>query len=187
MYLRSERVPCHGHKWCNYHGACHVRYLRKIYVNKNLWNPKISVTHRIQLTLQGDKNEYFSIVYSRSIYFLFCSMHFLCCSMYFLCCSMWCLFCDVSCIVCVYMCTEQLPPGGYPIAVKYIIPYHVILYIISYHIISYHIISYHISYHIISYIISSYHIIYHIISYIISYHIIQMIKWKKQRIAWTRG
>jgi hypothetical protein len=33
------------------------------------------------------------------------------------------LFCDVLCIVCVYMCTELLPPGGYPIAVKYII-YH---------------------------------------------------------------
>jgi len=25
------------------------------------------------------------------------------------------------------MCTEQLPPGGYPIAVKYI-PYHIISY-----------------------------------------------------------
>jgi len=36
---------------------------------------------------------------------------------------MYCLFCDVPCIVCVYMCTEQLPPGGYPTAVKYII-YH---------------------------------------------------------------
>ena len=36
----------------------------------------------------------------------------------FLCCSMYCLFCDVLCIVCVYMCTEQLPPGGYPIAVN---------------------------------------------------------------------
>ena len=35
-------------------------------------------------------------------------------------CSTYCLFCDVPCIVCVYMCTEQLPPGGYPIAVKYI-------------------------------------------------------------------
>jgi hypothetical protein len=55
----------------------------------------------------------------------------LCYSMYFLCCSMWCVFCDVPCIVCVCMCTEQLPPGGYPIAVKYIISYH----IISYHII----------------------------------------------------
>jgi len=33
------------------------------------------------------------------------------------------------------MCTVLLPPGGYPIAVKYIISYH-----ISYHII-YHIIS----------------------------------------------
>jgi len=34
-------------------------------------------------------------------------------------------FCDVFCIVCVYMCTELLPPGGYPIAVnKYIISYH---------------------------------------------------------------
>ena len=47
---------------------------------------------------------------------------FFCCSMYFLC-SLYCLFCDVSCIVWVYMCTEQLPPGGYPIAVKYI-SYH---------------------------------------------------------------
>jgi len=36
----------------------------------------------------------------------------------FLCYSMYCLFCDVPCIVCVYMCTEQPPPGGYPIAVK---------------------------------------------------------------------
>jgi hypothetical protein len=40
----------------------------------------------------------------------------------FLCC-MYCLFFDVPCIVCLYMCTEQLPPGGYPIAVKYIISY----------------------------------------------------------------
>ena len=39
----------------------------------------------------------------------------------FLCCSMYCLFCDVLCIVCVYMCTVLLSPGGYPIAVKYII------------------------------------------------------------------
>jgi hypothetical protein len=31
------------------------------------------------------------------------------------------LFTVVPCTVCVYMCTEQLPPGGYPIAVKYII------------------------------------------------------------------
>ena len=66
------------------------------------------------------------------------------------------------------MCTVLMPPGGNPIAVKYII-YIVsyrITYIISYHIISYHIISYHIiSYHIISYHIISYHIIsYHIIS-----------------------
>jgi hypothetical protein len=43
----------------------------------------------------------------------------------FLCCSMYCLFCDVLCIISVYMCTELLPPGGYPIAVKYIISsYH---------------------------------------------------------------
>ena len=41
----------------------------------------------------------------------------------FLCCSMYCLFCVVLCIVCVYMCTELLPPGGYPIAIKYIISY----------------------------------------------------------------
>jgi hypothetical protein len=59
------------------------------------------------------------------------------------------------------MCTVLLPPGGYPVAVKYIISY-----IISYHITSYHIISI-ISYiipYIIFGIISSYRIIYHIIS-----------------------
>ena len=103
------------------------------------------------------------------------SYQFLCCSMYFLCCSMY--FCVVLCIVCflsfsyclcVYMCTELLTPGGYQIAVKCIISYH----IISYHIISYHIISYHIIYDMIRYIIS-YRIIYHIISYHISYHIIR--------------
>ena len=42
----------------------------------------------------------------------------------FVCCSMYCLFCNAPCIICVYMCTEHLPPGGYPIAVKYIISYH---------------------------------------------------------------
>jgi len=42
----------------------------------------------------------------------------------FLCCSIYCLFCVVLCIVCVYMCTVLLPPGGYPIAVKYIISKH---------------------------------------------------------------
>jgi len=37
---------------------------------------------------------------------------------------MYCLSCVVLCIVCVYMCTERLPPGGYPIAVnKYTISY----------------------------------------------------------------
>jgi len=50
-------------------------------------------------------------------------------SMYFLCCSVYCLFCVVLCIVCVYMCTELLPPGGYPIAVKYIISYHTKIYL----------------------------------------------------------
>jgi hypothetical protein len=38
---------------------------------------------------------------------------------------LYCLFCDVSCIVYVYMFTGQLPPGGYPISVKYI-SYHII-------------------------------------------------------------
>jgi len=85
----------------------------------------------------------------------------------FLCCSMYCFFCVVLCIVCEYMCTVLLPPGGYPIAVKYIISYriisyYIISYVISYitYIISYHTIWYRISYHI------SYHIIYHIISYV---------------------
>jgi hypothetical protein len=36
---------------------------------------------------------------------------------------MYCLFFDVLYIVCVYMYTELLPAGGYPIAVKYIISY----------------------------------------------------------------
>jgi len=43
-----------------------------------------------------------------------------------LCCSMYCLFCDVLCIICVYMCTEQLPLRGCPIAVKYIILTHLL-------------------------------------------------------------
>jgi hypothetical protein len=40
-------------------------------------------------------------------------------------------FCVVLCIVCfvtfpvLFMCTEQLPPGGYPTAVKYI-SYHTV-------------------------------------------------------------
>jgi len=34
---------------------------------------------------------------------------------------MYCLFCVVLCIVFVHMCTVLLPPGGYPLAVKYII------------------------------------------------------------------
>jgi len=37
---------------------------------------------------------------------------------------MYFLFCVFLYIVCVYMCTVLLPPGGYPIAVKYI---HVML------------------------------------------------------------
>ena len=48
--------------------------------------------------------------------------------MYF--CVVLSIVCFVSfSIFCVYMCTELLPPGGYPISVKYIISY-----IISYHI-----------------------------------------------------
>jgi len=41
--------------------------------------------------------------------------------------SMYCLFCVVLCIVCEYICTELLPPGGYPIAVKHIIPYYLLV------------------------------------------------------------
>jgi hypothetical protein len=39
---------------------------------------------------------------------------------------MYCLFCDVLFIVCVYMWTVLLPPGGYQIAVKYIVLYDII-------------------------------------------------------------
>jgi len=60
---------------------------------------------------------------------------------------MYCLFCVVFCIVFVYMCTELLLPGGYPIAVKYIKSYHIIYIYIVYHII-YHIVSSHIIYHV---------------------------------------
>jgi len=45
---------------------------------------------------------------------------------------MYCLFCVVLCIVCAYMCTELLPPGDYPIAVKYIITYRDISYHMNY-------------------------------------------------------
>jgi len=40
---------------------------------------------------------------------------------------MYCLFCVVLCIVCAYMCIELLPPGGHPIAVKYIISFPFLL------------------------------------------------------------
>jgi hypothetical protein len=46
----------------------------------------------------------------------------------FVCCYIYGLYCVVLCIVCVYMCTVRLPPGGYPITVKYIISYHIIPY-----------------------------------------------------------
>jgi hypothetical protein len=39
------------------------------------------------------------------------------------CCSILFVSIVVLCIVCVLMCTVLLPPGGYPIAVKYIILY----------------------------------------------------------------
>jgi len=38
--------------------------------------------------------------------------------LFVLCRSLYCL--------CVYMCTELLPPGDYPVAVKYIISYHLL-------------------------------------------------------------
>jgi hypothetical protein len=36
-------------------------------------------------------------------------------------CVVLCIYFVILCIACVYMCTILLPPGGYPIAVKYII------------------------------------------------------------------
>ena len=72
-----------------------------------------------------------------SMYCLFCVI--LCivcfvsfCVLFVLCHSVYCLFCVILCIVCVYTCTVLLPPGGYPIAVKYIIYVITYLYIISY-------------------------------------------------------
>ena len=38
---------------------------------------------------------------------------------------LFCVDCVVLCTVCVSMCTVLLPPGVYPIAVKYIISYHI--------------------------------------------------------------
>jgi uncharacterized membrane protein YciS (DUF1049 family) len=40
---------------------------------------------------------------------------------------LFCVDCVVLCTVCVSMCTVLLPPGVYPIAVKYIISYHIII------------------------------------------------------------
>jgi hypothetical protein len=66
-------------------------------------------------------------------------------------CSFVSVYCVVLCTVCVPICTVLLPPGVNPIAVKYIISYHIIIsYLISYNIISYR---------IISYILSSSHIL----------------------------
>jgi hypothetical protein len=81
----------------------------------------------------------FCVVIFIVCFVLFYILFILCCSMYclfydvlcivcfvlfyvlfVLCCSMYCLFCNVPCIVCVYMCTELLTTGGYPITVKYI-------------------------------------------------------------------
>ena len=106
------------------------------------WRDVILLKPRYQL-----EDMYFFVVlciFCCSMY-LFVVLCIFCCSVYFLlfyvffvfffvlcifcvvlcilCCSMYCLFCDVLCIVCVYMCTELLPPGGYPVAVKYIISY----------------------------------------------------------------
>jgi len=47
---------------------------------------------------------------------------------------MYSLFCVVLCIVCVYMRTVVLPPGGYQIAVKYILS----LYYYYYHYYHHH-------------------------------------------------
>jgi hypothetical protein len=38
---------------------------------------------------------------------------------------MYYLFCAILCIVCVYIFTVLLPPGGYPIAVKYTVSKHI--------------------------------------------------------------
>ena len=50
------------------------------------------------------------------------------CVVCIVCCCMYCLFCVVLCIVCAHVFTVLLPPGGYPIAVKYI-SYHIIYHI----------------------------------------------------------
>jgi hypothetical protein len=90
----------------------------------------------------------FCILFCVDYVILFILLCRLCCSIYcfmssVLFCILFCVDCVVLCIVCVQMCTVLLPPGGNPIAVKYII------YLISYHIIS-RIISYQI-YHVLSY------------------------------------
>ena len=52
-------------------------------------------------------------------------------------------FCDVPCIVCVYICTELLPPGGYPIAVnKYIISYIILIYVCMFCMLLFNFVSY---------------------------------------------
>jgi len=67
---------------------------------------------RVKPRKDGTRPALFLVVVSLYVFFFLLFCVFLC--------SLYCLFCEVSCIVCVYMCTEQLPPGGYPVAVKYI-------------------------------------------------------------------
>jgi hypothetical protein len=65
------------------------------------------------------------------MYCLFCDVHCIVCFVLYVLFVLWrslyCLFCVVVSIVCfvsfcvLCMCTVLLPPGGYPIAVKYII------------------------------------------------------------------
>jgi hypothetical protein len=82
--------------------------------------------------------------------------------------------------------TVLLPSCVYPIAVKYIVSYHIsyhilsclISYIILYCIVSYHTISYAISYHTISCHIISYHIMSHISNRTVSTTAVILIKWE---------
>ena len=69
------------------------------------------------------------------------------------------------------MYTAPLPPGSNPIAVKYIVSYHIyhIIYITLYHI-SCHVISGHIISYIMSCLVISYHrISYHMITEVLTY------------------
>jgi hypothetical protein len=98
-------------------------FLFTLYMKMEQSVPKrrhIKLRRRRITQMKEYNNHNMAKVWNQEYMFLFSYTFFCSCVVLCILCSLYCLFFDVSCIVCVYMCTEQLPPGGYPIAVKYV-------------------------------------------------------------------